>query len=79
MGDKRVSVRTLPDGSKVTHSPDGTMVLIRDRSPLRERLAGKRDHKKHRHAQIHQNHLQRIDLKKHSQRRKGLSSEKSPI
>lgn len=79
MGDKRVSVRTLPDGSKVTHSPDGTMVLIRDRSPLRERLAATRDTKKQRHVLIHQRHLQRIELKKHTQRRKGLASEKSPV
>jgi hypothetical protein len=79
MGEKRTSVRTLPSGEKVTHNPDGSMYLIRDRSPLRERLAGKRDHKRHRHALIHQVHRQRIEFKQLRQSRKGLSSEKSPI
>lgn len=79
MGDKRVSVRTLPSGEKVTHHPDGHQELIRDRSPLREKLAAKRDHKKHHHGLIHQAHLLRIERKQHRQRRKGLPSEKSPV
>jgi hypothetical protein len=79
MGDKRPSVRTLPDGSRVTHNPDGTMYLIRDRSPLREKLAGQREQKKKRHGLIHQAHLRRIEFKRHRQRIKGLPHEKSPI
>lgn len=44
MGDKRVSIRTLPTGEKVKHHPptdthpEGRMVLIMETSPLKERL-----------------------------------------
>lgn len=79
MGDKRVSVRTLPDGSKVSHHPDGTQKLIRGRSPLRERLAGKRDHKKRQHDQIHAENLRRVEAKKQCQSHQGLPPEKSNI
>lgn len=44
MGDKRVSIRTLPSGVKVRHHPptdthpEGRMVLVRETSALKERL-----------------------------------------
>jgi hypothetical protein len=79
MGDKRISIRTLPSGERVTHYPDGHQELIRDRSPVRERLAGKREHKRRHHDAIHQEHLRRIMFKRHRQRAKGLPHEKSPI
>lgn len=85
MGDKRTSVRTLPDGYQVTHSPsdtahpEGRMDLIRNRSPLRERLAATRAAKEKRHDAIKQRHLKRIEVKKLRQKAKGLPPEKSPI
>lgn len=77
MGQKRVSVRTLPSGERVKHSPDGTQELIRDRSPLREKLAADREKKKQRHDAIHERHLQRIEIKKNKQQ--DLPNEKSVI
>lgn len=77
MGNKRNSIRTLADGSKATHKPDGTMYLIRDRSPLREKLAAAREKKQRRHEAIHARHLQRIEVKKNKQQ--DLPNEKSVI
>jgi hypothetical protein len=79
MGEKRTSVRTLPSGEKVVHRPDGTMELIRGRSPLREKLAATRMEKKRRHGVIHARHLQRVEVKRLRQRAKGLPPEKSVV
>jgi hypothetical protein len=46
MGDKKVTVRTLPSGEKVEHHPNGDMHLIREGSPLRARLNANLDQDK---------------------------------
>lgn len=85
MGDKRVSIRTLPSGEKVQHHPpdhrhpDGMLVLIREGSALRDKLHHQRDEKRARHAEIHEGHRQRIVAKVAAQQAKGLPGEKSPI
>ena len=85
MGDKRMSVRTLPSGEKVHHMPpdpqhpEGVLRLIRDRSPLREKLAAMREKKKQRHRLIHAQHLQRIEVKRALQRAGGLPPDKSVV
>lgn len=85
MGDKRVSVRTLPSGEQVNHyppderHPDGKQVLIPGPSPLKARLLAARAHRKLRHGAIHQGHLERIKVKVALQKAKGVPAEKSPI
>jgi len=85
MGDKRISIRTLPDGSKVRHHPpdaahpEGKMVLVRDRSPLREKLAANHHHNRRRHAELQQDHHDRAEFKRAQQRANGVPAEKSPI
>ncbi len=80
MGDKRPSTRTLPNGQKVTHHPDGTQVLIpTTASPLRERLDAEEQEKRARFAEQVQALRDAIDAKKASQQAKGLPAEKSPI
>lgn len=85
MGEKRVSIRTLPSGERVNHfppderHPEGKQVLIRDGSPLKDRLIARRSHRKLRHGAIHQGHIDRIKVKVASQKAKGLPAEKSPI
>lgn len=85
MGDKRVSIRTLDDGTVVRHSPpddehpDGRMDLVRESSPLRDELLNRRDDNKSRHEELKAIHEQRIAAKKAVQRDKGLPAEKSPI
>lgn len=85
MGDKRVSVRTLPSGEQVNHyppdprHPDGKQVLIPGPSALKERILAARSHRKVRHLAIHQGHIDRIKVKVASQKAKGLPAEKSPI
>lgn len=85
MGEKRVSVRTLPSGERVTDfppdaaHPEGHQELIRDRSPLRERLMVKRDKKVQRHQAIQQNQLRKIEIKRGRQQVRGFPPEKSPI
>lgn len=85
MGEKRVSVRTIQGGWRVkdfppdAEHPNGHQELIRDRSPLREKLLATRDIKRERHGVIHQHHLQAIEFKKAVQQVNGLPPEKSPI
>lgn len=85
MGDKRPSVRTLDSGEKVTHfpaddvHPDGKMVLIRETSPLKERLDAQLEENQRRHEAIKQDHLDRIAVKRADQQGKGLPPEKSHV
>ena len=85
MGIKRVSIRTLPSGERVRHYPpcdkypEGRMELIRDTSPLRERILARIDERKSRQAQRADRHADRVALKKERQQAKGLPSDKSPI
>lgn len=85
MGEKRVSIRTLDDGTMVRHSPpddehpEGRMDLVTETSPLREELLVRRDDNKARHEELKAIHEQRIAARKAAQREKGLPAEKSPI
>jgi hypothetical protein len=85
MGNKRSSTRTLPDGYSVRHSPpdaehpEGRMDLIRDRSPLRERLDAALEDNQRRHAELKARHTERVEFKKVAQRAKGLPPEKSHL
>lgn len=85
MGEKRVSVRTLPSGEKVLHHPpddahpDGKMVLIRDSNAATAALEATMDEFTERHDELKQAHFDRIETKKAAQRAKGLPAEKSPF
>jgi hypothetical protein len=85
VGDKRVSIRTLPSGERVQHHPpddrhpDGMLVLIPEGSALREKLDAQREEKRERHVAIHEGHQERVVTKVAAQQVKGLPSEKSPI
>ena len=85
MGEKRVSIRTLPSGERVRHSPpeaqhpQGRMYLIRDSSPLRDMLDAQLEQDKARHEELKAVHAERIAVKKQMQQAKGLSPEKSVI
>lgn len=85
MGDKRISVRTLPSGEKVWHHPpdaahpEGKMVLIREHSPLRERLHAAREENRRRHHELKRHHTHRIAHKRSAQIAKGTPPEKSPV
>lgn len=85
MGDKRPSVRTLPSGEKVMHHPpceehpEGKLVLIRDCSPLRDKLDEMLGDHQERHDELKAIHGQRIAAKQAVQQAKGLPAEKSPI
>lgn len=85
MGEKRVSVRTLPGGERVYHyppdpeHPEGRQVLLRDSSPVRQRLDALRPEHQRRQAELNDAHLARVRVKRARQRHKGLPSEKSPI
>jgi hypothetical protein len=85
VGDKRISIRTLPSGERVNHfppddrHPDGMLVLIRDHSALKDRLLAARPKRKLRHEAIHAGHIDRIKVKVANQKAKGLPPEKSPI
>lgn len=85
MGEKRVSIRTLPSGERVTDYPpsadypSGHQELIRDRSALRERLDEHREAKQARHDAIHARHVEAIEAKKARQAAAGLPPEKSAL
>ena len=85
MGEKRVSIRTLDDGTTVRHfppddaNPEGRMDLVRGPSPLREALVAVQDDSKARHQELKAAHDQRIAAKRKAQADKKLPPEKSPI
>ena len=85
MGNKRPSTRTLPSGEKVRSlppspgHPEGHEVLIRDSSPLRERLDARKEDNQRRHAVLAARHAERVEVKRAAQAEKGLAPEKSPI
>lgn len=85
MGDKRPSIRTLPDGSKVMHHPpdkhhpEGRLTLIRERSVLKDRHDERLGHHRHRHAALKAHHERRIYSKKTDQEAKGVPGAKSPF
>jgi hypothetical protein len=85
VGNQRVTVRTLPDGSKVNHyppderHPQGKMVLIHDHSPLKARHDAMLADKKRRHKVLKAVHTTRIAFKKAKQKANGWPAEKSPI
>lgn len=83
MGDKRISTRTLPSGERVHHfppdeqHPEGKMVLLRETSPLRDRLEAQLEDNQRRHEALQAVHMERIEAKKSDQAAKGLPPEKS--
>lgn len=85
MGEKRVSIRTLDNGTVVRHHPpddehpEGRMDLIRETSPLREELTSRRDDNKARMEEMRAVFEQRIATKKAAQIAKGLPPEKSAL
>jgi hypothetical protein len=79
MGNKQVSIRTLPDGSRVYHHPDGKQFLIREHSPLRERLNARHTTDKARHALLKAKHKVRVAAKKRRMMAKGVPPEKQHI
>lgn len=85
MGAKRPSIRTLPSGEKVMHHPpdkhhpEGMLVLIPDRSALRERHDARLSEHRHRHRELKDVHHRHIRIKKAAQRAGGVPAEKSPI
>lgn len=82
MGDKRISVRTLPDGSKAYHHPpddahpDGKLVLITESGAD---PAGDPEEFAARRAELKQAYQDAIDTKRASERAKGVPPEKSPF
>ena len=85
MGEKRVSTRTLPDGTVVRHSPpddehpEGRLDLIRETSPLRDELVNRQRVNKARQEELRAIHAERIARKKAIHAAKGLPPEKSPL
>jgi len=83
MGQRRKSTRTLPNGDQVVHHPptdqhpDGQQVLIRNSSPLRDRLTALRPAHQAQHRDLHVLHHRQVAIKKHRQR--GLPNEKSCV
>lgn len=83
MGEKRASIRTLDSGEKVRHfppddqHPEGKMVLLRETSPLRDRLEAALEDNQRRHEALQAAHMERIETKKADQAAKGLPPEKS--
>jgi hypothetical protein len=83
MGDKRVSIRTLPSGERVRHfppdkeHPEGRMNLIQDTSPLRDKLDAAQEDNERRHQELQAVHRERIEAKKQRQQERGLPPEKS--
>lgn len=85
MGEKRTSMRTLPSGERVMHEPpcdahpDGKQTLIRDCSPLRDKLNDMHAEHRQRHGELKALHHERIAVKRAAQQAKGLPPEKSPL
>ena len=82
MGEKRESIRTLDNGSKVRHfppdeqHPHGKMILIQESSPLKDRLEARREDNQRRYEQLQAQQSERIQVKKDRQSEKGLPNEK---
>lgn len=82
MGDKRLSIRTLPSGEHVMHHPpdkqhpEGMQVLIRDCSPLRERHEARLQEHRRCHAELKAVHHDHIHIKNAVQKAKGVPAEK---
>ena len=73
MGDKRLSIRTLPDGYyKVTHHPpddahpQGKQVLLPGQSRLKERLLAAREDNKAKLAELHEAHYRKVAVRRAS-------------
>jgi hypothetical protein len=79
MGDKRISIRTLPTGEKVEHHPDGRQVLIRDSSPLKVRHADMLGRHREHQRTLREGHQRRVDTKRELQRRGGIPAEKRHV
>jgi hypothetical protein len=82
MGDKKVTIRTLPSGERVYHHPpdrlhpEGRQVLIRERSPLRDRLDARQPIDKARHAELKAHHQGKAATKRNRALSRGMPPEK---
>lgn len=86
MGKVRVSVKTLPDGTKVRHHPPdrwhpkGKLELLEKQgTSLRERILSVRDHLSSEHDRRHEDHRRRVAHKKALESKGNLPPEKSPF
>lgn len=85
MGEQRISKRTLGSGEQVLHHPpddahpDGKQVLIREGSPLKDRLDASLADNQAAHQELMAAHTERIEVKKASQAAQGLPPDKSAI
>lgn len=70
MGDKRPSIRTLPDGYKIIHHPpseahpQGKMVLCPGQSRVRERLLAAHPAHREAHQKIKDRHYSLVERKR---------------
>lgn len=71
MGKKRASIRTLSDGYKVTHHPDGKTVLCPGQSRLRQRLMDA-------HSDCHCHRQDQLDCQREQLDRKRASHAANP-
>jgi hypothetical protein len=82
MGDKQISIRTLPDGTRAHHHPpdqlhpDGRLVLIQENSPMRAHLDSRHDHHKVEQERLHDVHRQQLADKKAALVRGGVPASK---
>lgn len=65
MGEKKVSVRTLPSGERVNHHPDGRQVLIHN-DEHRTRVHDRQQELEDAHATINEAHLANVEAKRAS-------------
>lgn len=85
MGKKRVSYRTLPDGIRARHTPPdeqnpgGRLEIVREGSPLRERILARRPLVKSMLSDIRENHRKRVDFKLALQRKGDVPPDKTPL
>jgi hypothetical protein len=85
MGNKRPSIRTLPDGYKVRHlppdeaHPDGKMMMLGGQSPLTQRLDDAAPANLAAQQVLDKAMQARITVKQALQRAKGLPPEKSHV
>jgi hypothetical protein len=85
VGDKRISIRTLPTGEKVEHHPsdhrhpDGKLVLIPGICPLKERHANMLGRHREHQRTLREGHQARALTKRELQRRGGIPAEKRHV
>jgi hypothetical protein len=79
MVEKKPKVRKNARGEKIRHDPDGTMHLVHDHSPLKERLTDNLEENRRRHAELKEGHGVAIRRKVNASKAGGVPAEKMPI